>query len=141
MFCQDTGASLKTHLRSSNGCFQSFCEKFNVDLRTSKTKLLVFGNKEHKFQADLARLLNPIKIADVSVDFSDEMEHVGIIRNTSGNLPNLLHRIASHKKSLGTILSAGLARGHRGNPAASLRSASINYIRHRYYSLVSLLCV
>ena len=31
MFCQDAGASLKTHLRSSNVCFQSFSEKFNVD--------------------------------------------------------------------------------------------------------------
>ena len=33
----------------------------------------------------------------------------------------MLNRIISHKKSLGAILSAGLARSHRGNPAASLR--------------------
>ena len=100
---------------------ENYCNKFRVTLVPSKTKLLVFENKEHKFQADLARLTNPIKIADVPVSFSEETEHVGIIRHTSGNLPNLLHRIATHKKSLGTILSAGLARGHRGNPAASLR--------------------
>ena len=31
LFCEDAGASLKTHLRSSNGCFQSFSEKLNVD--------------------------------------------------------------------------------------------------------------
>ena len=100
---------------------ENYCNRFRVTLVPSKTKLLVFGNKEHKFQADLARLMNPIRIADVPVSFSDEAEHVGIIRHTSGNLPNLLQRISSHKKSLGAILSAGLARGHRGNPAASLR--------------------
>ena len=31
MFCQDAGSTLKTHLRSSNVCFQSFRERFNVD--------------------------------------------------------------------------------------------------------------
>ena len=30
-------------------------------------------------------------------------------------------RISTHKKALGAVLSAGLAQGHRGNPAASLR--------------------
>ena len=62
-----------------------------------------------------------IKIDNVPVKFCTEAEHVGILRHTSGNLPNLLNRIIMHKKSLGTILSAGLARSHRGNPAASLR--------------------
>lgn len=36
-------------------------------------------------------------------------------------MPHLLNRIASHKKSLAAICSAGLAKGQRGNPAASLR--------------------
>jgi hypothetical protein len=70
---------------------------------------------------DLAKLLNPIKIDNVPVKFCTETEHVGILRNTAGNMPNILNRIVSHKRSLGAILSAGLARGHRGNPAASLR--------------------
>ena len=53
------------------------------------------------------------------------MEHVGIIRNVSGNLPNILNRVAAHKKTVGGILAAGLARGHRGNPAASLHVHSL----------------
>ena len=48
-------------------------------------------------------------------------EHVGVMRNTQGNLPNLVIRIANHKKILGALLSTGMARGHRGNPAASIK--------------------
>ena len=36
-------------------------------------------------------------------------------------MPNILRRVCEHKKSLGAVLSAGLARGHRGSPAAALR--------------------
>ena len=100
---------------------EAYCKKYRVKLVPSKTKLLVFTNDENNPEVYLAKLLNPIKIDGVPVKFSAEAEHVGIIRNTSGNLPNLLNRIISHKKSLGAILSAGLARSHRGNPAASLR--------------------
>ena len=41
-------------------------------------------------------------------------------------MPNILHRVAEHKKSLGAVLSAGLARGHRGSPAAALRVHQIH---------------
>ena len=36
-------------------------------------------------------------------------------------MPNILLRISKHKSALGSVLSAGLARGHRGSPAAALR--------------------
>ena len=36
-------------------------------------------------------------------------------------MPHILQRIASHKNDLSAVCSAGMARGHRGNPAASLR--------------------
>ena len=36
-------------------------------------------------------------------------------------MPNVLQRIACHKQALGGVCSAGIARAHRGNPAASLR--------------------
>ena len=45
----------------------------------------------------------------------------GVIRSTAGNMPHILQRIAAHKSDLASICSAGMARGHRGNPAASLR--------------------
>ena len=35
-------------------------------------------------------------------------------------MPNILDRFTSHKNSLRATLPTGMARGHRGNPAASL---------------------
>ena len=81
----------------------------------------MFTNDNNSSVSYLARLLNPIKIDNMPVSFCQEAEHVGIIRSTTGNMPNLLNRISAHKKSLGVILAAGLARNHRGNPCASLR--------------------
>ena len=36
-------------------------------------------------------------------------------------MPNILQRIACHKLALRGVSSAGMAKAHRGNPAASLR--------------------
>ena len=63
---------------------------------------------------------NFLEIDSVPKSFVNSAEHVGVTRSVSGNLPHILHRIASHKRSLGAVLSAGMARHHRGNPAASL---------------------
>ena len=80
---------------------EKYCKKYRVTLVPSKTKLLVYSNDDHKLQVDLAKLTNPITIDNVPVKFCEEAEHVGILRNISGNLPNLLNRIIAHKKSLG----------------------------------------
>ena len=61
-----------------------------------------------------------ITINNIPVNFTDEAEHVGIVRNTAGNMANIVTRVSKHKKALGAMLSAGLARGHRGSPAAAL---------------------
>jgi hypothetical protein len=50
----------------------------------------------------------------------DSAEHVDLIRSVTGNLPTILSRMKAHKKALGAVLHTGLARSHRGNPAASL---------------------
>ena len=36
-------------------------------------------------------------------------------------MPNILDRLSSHTKALNAVLPTGMALGHRGNPAASLR--------------------
>ena len=56
-----------------------------------------------------------------------------MLRNTSGNLPNLTNRIIAHKKALRAVLPTGMARSHRGNPAASLRV-------HQQYGTAVLFC-
>ena len=61
-------------------------------------------------------------MGSTDIKFVNTAEHVGIIRSTSGNLPHIQQRIASHKKNLGSILYAGMSRRHRANPLSSLRA-------------------
>ena len=81
----------------------------------------VFSNRSTDIAAYYAKVVSPINMEGDVIDFVDEAEHVGLLRSTSGNLPHLSSRISSHRKSLAAVLPLGLARGHRGNPAASLR--------------------
>ena len=62
----------------------------------------------------------PLKIDNEFIEYSETAEHVGMVRCTSGNIPSLLARMTAHKKALGAVLHAGLAKSHRGNPAASI---------------------
>ena len=67
---------------------------------------------------------NPIRIHNTKIQFTEQAEkaeHVGVIRSVDGNLPNILNRIVSHKRALNAVLSCGLTRAHRSNPAAALR--------------------
>ena len=68
---------------------------------------------------------SPISIDGNFIDFVDTAEHVGILRSVSGHIPHILKRIKSHKQALGAVLSSGLARQHRANPAASLRTEKL----------------
>ena len=98
----------------------NYCQKYQVVMTPEKTKLLVFSpNKEDQY-CEYYKACNFLEIDGVPISFVDSSEHVGVTRSVSGNLPHILHRIASHKRSLGAVLSAGMARHHRGNPAASL---------------------
>ena len=100
---------------------EQYCGNYRVKLVASKTKLLPMYLPRHSHLVEYAKLVNTITVNDTPVKFVSEAEHVGVLRSSAGNLPNLLERIASHKKALGAVSSAGLARSHRGNPAASLR--------------------
>ena len=66
-------------------------------------------------------MTNPIKIGGSTIEFDDCAEHVGMVRATSGNDIPIFTRISAHKNVLSAILHTGIARGHRGNPVASLR--------------------
>ena len=100
---------------------EQYCSNYRVKLVASKTKLLPMYLPRHSHLVEYAKLVNTITVNDTPVKFVSEAEHVGVLRSSAGNLPNLPERIASHKKALGAVSSAGLARSHRGNPAASLR--------------------
>ena len=91
-----------------------YCKKYNVQLCSDKTKLLMFADKTFSVP------LNPIIMNGEQVPFNKEAEHVGIIRSTNGNLPNIMNRIHCAKTATNATLASGLARGHRSNPAACL---------------------
>ena len=95
----------------------SYCQKYNVQLSHSKTKLMkISPNKDSVFVP-----YNPLTINGESIKFVSEAEHVGVVRSTSGSMPNIITRVAAFKKAMGAIVSCGLAKGRRSNPAVSLR--------------------
>jgi hypothetical protein len=96
------------------------CSKYQVHLCSDKTKLLVFHGKDEMDAVDYIKGIYPITINGEQIVFTDLTEHVGLVCSTSGNLPTLFAIITAHKNALGAVLNTGVARAHRGNPAASL---------------------
>ena len=94
----------------------NFCNKYHIKLSPDKTKLLALSRNTDQFVP-----YNPIKIDGEGIKFSDEAEHVGILRSSHGNIPNILRRLTAHRKAVAANLFAGTARSHRGNLAACLR--------------------
>jgi len=86
-----------------------------------KTKLLLFQPKGDQ-SADYWHEASPIIMDGAALPLSPQADHVGILRCPGGsNLPSITARISAHTKSLYSVISCGMARSHRGNPAASLR--------------------
>ena len=104
---------------------QQFCKKYHVKLSAVKTKLQAFSTKQTRNIAEYYMETNPISIDGKVIKFDTSAEHVGMVRSVTGNLPGILERFKAHKKALGAVLHAGLARGHRGSPAASLNVLQI----------------
>ena len=103
-----------------------YCDKYKVVMTPEKTKLQVFSPPSLQSYVDYYKSTNYLSINSVPLSFTDSTEHVGVIRSpVSGNLPHILKRITSHKRGLGAVLSNGLSRSHRGNPAASLRAEKL----------------
>ena len=100
---------------------KTFYSKYQVQLCADKTRLQVYFKENMKSKIQYLKEMNPIDINGNTIEYDDIAEHVGVTRSVTGNLPSLLSRISAHKKALGGILHTGMARSHRGNPAASLR--------------------
>ena len=82
------------------------------------------------YAARCSKITSPVQIEETLLSFSDTVDHLGILRNSTSNLPNLINRITAHKKAILAVLQllhSGTARGHRGNPAAILRVEKLYY--------------
>ena len=101
---------------------KQYCKKYRVELVPDKTKLLVFSNHQEGAQVAYAKLISPISLNGQDISFSDQAEHLGILRSVSaGNMPNIMERVSAHNKKLFSVLPAGLSLHHHANPAACLR--------------------
>ena len=103
-----------------------YCTKFNVELSSSKTKLQVY-TPPNTSVAERNLLMNSAQLVinGSHIQFVDTAEHVGILRSIDGNIPHILNKMTAHNRALYSILSIGLSRSHKGNPAASIRVEKI----------------
>ena len=92
-----------------------YCAKYHVELVPEKTKLLCFSPSNLESSVFYWKLVSPVSLGEKKIPFSNEAEHVGVVKSIHGNLPNILARISAHKGALMAFLLAGLARGHCGN--------------------------
>ena len=99
----------------------NYCRKYHIELSPSKTQLQLYLPPSLSSQEHLLKNTINIDIDGTTIQFVDSAEHVGVIRSVHGNLPHLLNRVSSHNKALHAVLPVGIARSHRGNPAASLK--------------------
>ena len=97
-----------------------FCHKYLVELCAEKTHLQVYGMRFVE-QIDVSLESCPIEINGQKIPFSNSAEHVGVVRSTNGNSQALFQRFRAHHRALASVLHQGMARGHRANPALSLR--------------------
>ena len=98
-----------------------YCDKYQVQLVGSKTKLLVFNTKESVHHTAVELAAHPV-IVDENIEPSDEASNVGVVRSVTGdNMAHISERISAHRKSVYAVLHGGMARGHRANPVASIK--------------------
>ena len=98
-----------------------YCEEYSVTLVPEKTKLLAFCPPGSELLVEYAKIISPVAINGISINFSESAEHVGVVRSIHGNRPNILARLSAHRSSVFALLNTGLAKAHRANPAASMR--------------------
>ena len=94
-----------------------YCDKYGVDLVIEKTQFLIFGNKNVDRDSH-----DSVQINGIRIPVRDEAEHLGILRASDvNNTSSIMHRISAYRKQMFSLLPAGLASHHRGNPATSLK--------------------
>ena len=102
-----------------------YCDKFQVKLVASKTKLLVFTTRKTELKAKIELASIDISIDGNEIVPSPQATHVGVERSPEGNAANISSRLTAHRKAVFGLLHAGLAKGHRANPAASVKVEAV----------------
>ena len=99
-----------------------YAAAYHVTMVADKTKLLCYTPKGQEQATKYWQTVSPISMFDNLIPFSRQAEHVGILRCTSpGSMSAVQARVTAHTRAMHAVLPAGLARHHRGNPAAALK--------------------
>ena len=76
-------------------------------------------------QSKVELATNIIHVGGQNISPSYEATHVGVVRCAEGNAPNISARLSAHRRAVYAVLHAGLGKGHRANPAASIRIETV----------------
>ena len=94
----------------------NFCDETFMKLVQDKSHLVVLSPKNAEIDS------SGLSMDNFHVPPTSSAVHLGLLRaNSLSNMPAIQDKIAKHQKALFPVLSCGGARGHRGNPAASLK--------------------
>ena len=116
-----------------------YCKKYKVELVPDKTKLLAFTNNKQDPDIEYAKLISQISLNGQQLPFSEEVEHLGILRTTTpGNIESITERLSAYNKKLFSLLPAGLARHHQANTEACLRVEQLYALPVLMYGLSAL---
>ena len=103
-----------------------YCDKYQVKLVAAKAKLLILTTKETMMMVKVDVAVNSIFVDGAKITPSSQATHVGVVRSVvDGNSHHIVARLAAHRGAMYGLQYAGLARGHRGNPYASLRVEAV----------------
>ena len=114
-------ASSITDLRFLLHLTLDFCKRYNFNLVSSKTKLLVYSTKQSKAESDIELLSSPLILDGSPLNPVSEARHLGVVRSPTGNGQLISDRISAHRKAVFGLLHTGLALSHNGNPCSALR--------------------
>ena len=93
-----------------------YCDRYQVKLVGSKTKLLVFNKKETAPQTTLELAATTITVDDEDVLPTTQATHVGVVRSVDGNAAHILDRMAAHRGAVYAELHGGAVGGHPVTP-------------------------
>jgi hypothetical protein len=102
-----------------------YCDKYQVKLVWSKTKLIVLNTKQTEMTSMVELATTTITVDGELISPCSQATHVGVVRSVNGNTPHIVERLSAHRKAMYSLFYAGLAKGHRANPAASIRVEAV----------------
>ena len=139
---EDDVGLISSSLKSLNSLLhltKMYFKRYQVKLVGSKTKLLVFNTKETALHSNVELAVTTVTVDGKDVLPTTQAAHVGVVRSVEGNSAHIMERVSAHRRAVFAILHGGSARGHRANPAATLRVEKVFCVSVLLSGLASLI--